>query len=990
REERPCIFYLFHRPRLWNPVERVWMGYERKRGKLEQFNARLRGGAQTAFTELVGDASILGSIRYVITLDTDTQLPRDAARTLIGNLAHPLNRPVFDAARGRIVEGYAILQPRASISLTSAGQSRFTRLFAGESGIDPYTREVSDVYQDVFGEGSFIGKGIYDVDAFRQAVDGRFPEHLILSHDLLESGYARSALVSDVELIEEHPASYAIEASRRHRWIRGDWQIAGWLLPRVPGPPGADGAHTIRQPNCLSRLSQWKIIDNLRRSLVPASLLCLLAGGWLFGAGPAWFWTLLAVAVLCLPPLLSSAIALVRKPEERDWLLHVRLTGESGARPIVHAALNLILLPYDALICLDAILHSGVRMLFTQRGLLLWQLPSYARRNASRTPTDFLREMWIGPVVALALGVALAASGDDTRSAQWLLAIAPILLLWLVSPLAGWWISRPLAPSVPGLSMPQQAFLRASARRTWRYFADFVGPTDNWLPPDNFQEYPAPLVASRTSPTNMGMSLLADLAAHDFGYIPAGELLSRAGNTLATMQALERYRGHFYNWYDTRTLQPLNPQYVSSVDSGNLAGSLLTLQAGLVELKDQPALSPNAFQGLQDTLQVLAEHVPAAPAPDLAAKIRALQDTLLATAAAQPGTLPAALGVLDRIHDVGKALVAWLPTEIDIDGELYYWAQAFDRQCLALRQELEFLLRDAPPFDAIPTLAELAAGCAPGTPARPSALRHAGAAARIALIDELVERCRDLAAMDFEFLYDNACGLLSIGYDVGERRRDPSCYDLLASEARLASFLLIAQGQVPQKHWFALGRLLTGHGGALSLISWSGSMFEYLMPCLIMPSYDNTLLDLSCKAAVSRQIEYGRQRVVPWGISESSYNATDMHQVYQYRAFGVPGLGFKRGLGDDLVIAPYASALALTVMPREACRNLQTLADKGFLGAYGFYEAVDYTPTRVPPGKHHAIVRSFMAHHQGMSLLGFAHVLLGQPMQRRFMSDPLV
>ncbi len=306
REDRPCIFYLFHRPRLWNPVERVWMGYERKRGKLEQFNARLRGGAQTAFSELVGDASILGSIRYVITLDTDTQLPRDAARTLIGNLAHPLNRPVFDAARGRIVEGYAILQPRASISLTSAGQSRFTRLFAGESGIDPYTREVSDVYQDVFGEGSFIGKGIYDVDAFRQAVDGRFPEHLILSHDLLESGYARSALVSDVELIEEHPASYAIEASRRHRWIRGDWQIAGWLLPRVPGPPGADGAHTSRQPNCLSRLSQWKIIDNLRRSLVPASLLCLLAGGWLFGAGPAWFWTLLVVAVLCLPPLLSS------------------------------------------------------------------------------------------------------------------------------------------------------------------------------------------------------------------------------------------------------------------------------------------------------------------------------------------------------------------------------------------------------------------------------------------------------------------------------------------------------------------------------------------------------------------------------------------------------------------------------------------------------------------------------------------------------------
>ncbi|PHQ24178.1 cyclic beta 1-2 glucan synthetase [Marinobacter guineae] len=979
RDDHPCVFYLFHRPRLWNPIERVWMGYERKRGKLEQFNARLRGEARTAFSDIVGDQSILGSIQFVITLDTDTQLPRDAARSLVGNLAHPLNRPVYDPARGRIVEGYAILQPRASISLTSASQSRFAKLFAGDSGLDPYTREVSDVYQDVFGEGSFIGKGIYDVDAFRQAVDGRFPENLILSHDLLESGYARSALVTDVDLIEEQPASVAIESSRRHRWIRGDWQLAGWLLPRVPGPPDESGGKSKRQANPLSALSLWKIFDNLRRSLVAPALLALLVGGWFVGPGPVWLWSLLVVAVLLLPTLLAVLIELIRKPEECNWLVHLSLTGNSAGRPLALALLNLIFLPYDTQIVLGAILRSGARMLFTRRGLLLWQLPGYARRNACRSLADFLREMWIAPVLAVGLGVALVMAGN--RPDAWFVA-APILLLWLVSPVVGWWISRPLVAPTPGLSIEQHAFLRTAARRTWRYFADFVGPDDNWLPPDNFQAYPAPTIASRTSPTNIGMSLLADLAAVDFGYLTVGECLQRVGNTLAAMEQLERYRGHFFNWYDTRTLQPLHPQYVSSVDSGNLVGSLLTLQAGLAELKSQPVLSSSALQGLQDTAQVLAEQLPASPAPELTDNIRVLQDTLRAlTLEGPPKTLADAVSALEQIRHIGEPLFAWLPADVDTGGELVYWVRAFEQQLRAIHEELEVLVPASWQGSELPTRIELA-----GTHASSNEI---GAQTQLDLIDDLMERCRVLAEMDFEFLYDAGCSLLTIGYDVSERRRDPACYDLLASEARLASFLLIAQGQVPQKHWFALGRLLTSHGGDVSLISWSGSMFEYLMPQLIMPSYANTLLDQTCKAAVSRQIEYGRQRAVPWGISESCYNVTDFDQVYQYRAFGVPGLGFKRGLGDDLVIAPYASALALTVLPQEACRNLQALADEGFLSAYGFYEAIDYTPTRVPRGKLHAIVQTFMAHHQGMSLLAFAHVLFDQPMQRRFMADPL-
>lgn len=989
-DDRPCIFYFFHRPRVWNPHENLWIGYERKRGKLEQFNALLRGLGQSAFSELIGDMSILSSIKYVITLDTDTQLPRDAAHALIGNIAHPLNRPLYDPVKGRIVEGYSILQPRASISLNSARQTWFSKLFSGEPGIDPYTREVSDVYQDLFGEGSFIGKGIYDVDAFRLAVDGRFPENLILSHDLLESGYARSALVTDVDLIEEQPASYVIEASRRHRWIRGDWQLIDWLFEQVPGPPGLNGFKSKPQPNPLTALLGWKIFDNLRRSLVSPSLLALLVGGWLIGPGPAWFWLLVVAIVILLPSILGALIEIARKPVGRDWLVHLSLTSKSVGRPTMQALLALVFLPYDTLICLDAILSSGVRMLFTRRGLLLWHMKSYARRNKSHTLTDFMLEMWVSPLVALLVFIGLII-----RQPAGLIFCAPVLIFWLLAPVVGWWISKPILPPVPRLTIDQQTFLRLAARRTWRFFADFVSQQDNWLPPDNYQESPVAAIASRTSPTNIGMSLLANLAAYDLGYITAGEFLRRTENTFATLEKLERYHGHFFNWYDTRTLQPLIPQYVSSVDSGNLAGCLLTLQAGLAEMKNYPLLSSNVFQGLMDTLQLFAEQLPLLP-PDAAKKTKYIQDVLSKLALDnKPQTLTDINHLLDEIYHYSGELVTWLPADVDTAGELYYWAQAFDQQFRALRDELQYLMPEPQHYNNITSLSEIANAGESGSTSQspdctPTASNCNSVLDRLGIIDGLVARSQELSVMDFEFLYDTTCDLLSIGYDVGERRRDTSCYDLLASESRLASFLLIAQGQLPQKHWFSLGRLLTSYGGEVGLLSWSGSMFEYLMPQLLMPSYEHTLLDRTCKTAVLRQIEYGRQRAVPWGISESGYNVTDIDQVYQYRAFGVPGLGFKRGLADDLVIAPYASALALIVLPEEACRNLQTLAAKGFLGHYGFYEAIDYTPSRVKRGKNHSVVRSFMAHHQGMSLLAIEHVLLNQPMQRRFTSSPLV
>ncbi|HVR36522.1 MAG TPA: glycosyltransferase family 2 protein, partial [Methylomirabilota bacterium] len=858
----PTLFHLFHRPRVWNPHERLWMGYERKRGKLEQFNELLRGGPRDPFAEISGDPEILPAIQYVITLDTDTGLPRDAARKLIGTMAHPLNRPRFDPVAGRVVEGYAILQPRTSITLLAANRSRFARLSAGEAGIDPYTREVSDVYQDLFGEGSYVGKGIYDVDAFRQATAGRFPENLILSHDLVESGYARSALVTDVELHEDHPASFAAEMSRRHRWIRGDWQIASWLLPRALRPAGP------RRQGNLTALGWWKIFDNLRRSLVPPALLLLLLGGWMIAPKPAGFWMLFILLLAGAPVLFATLVELVRKPRERPLSIHLNSVLRSLGRQWAEPGLMLCTLPYLAVVHLDAILVSGGRMLFTRRGLLLWHTPDYARRNGLVTPADFLREMWAAPLFAAA-GIIWLALVHPLELA----VSGPLLLLWMASPLVAWWISRPLAPPQPGLSDSQHAFLRGLARRTWGYFEVLVNADENWLPPDNFQEIPAPMTATRTSPTNMGMALLANLAAGDFGYLSAGHLLERTDKTVTTMEKLERYRGHFYNWYDTRTLKALHPLYVSSVDSGNLAGALHTLRAGLLELKSQPVLSPRVSEGLADVLEMLSS-----PGVD---RLRAKLQT------PPPPDLPSALA---WIQELGRDAAA-LP--VNGDAEQQGWTRAFVRQCHDIRDDVQFLVHEAPPFDHVPTLQELAGAEVGGD----------RAAARIRQIDQLAQRCAEQAIMDFTFLYDPACDLLSIGYNVTDRRRDPSYYDLLASEARLASFILVAHDQLPQDHWFALGRQLTTHEGAMALLSWSGSMFEYLMPLLVMPTYEHTLLDETCRAVVARQIEYGHQRGVPWGISESCYNLTDARGIYQYGAFGVPGLGLKRGLADDLVVA---------------------------------------------------------------------------------------
>nr|WP_104009716.1 glucoamylase family protein [Nitrosospira multiformis] len=974
-QKQETRFFLFHRPRRWNPQEGVWMGHERKRGKLADLNALLRGEGREAFSVVVGNTDLLVNIKYVITLDTDTQLPREIVHQFVGAMAHPLNRPRLKRTSGNAVvtEGYGILQPRVAVTLSSTNRSRYAWLFGGEAGIDPYTRVVSDVYQDLFYEGSFIGKGIYDVDAFEQSVCRRFPENRILSHDLLEGCYARAGLLSDVQLYEQFPSRYSADVSRRHRWIRGDWQLASWLLARVPGPGGSN------QPNPLSILSRWKLMDNLRRSLVPVALLLLLLVGWL-ALDNAWFWTLVVIGTVIIPSAITMASDLLKRQGDAPLRAHVITTLRTGGRHFAQNLFGLVCLPYEAYFSLDAILRTHVRLLLTHRRLLEWTPSHLAEREYDSTNRwggvgASFRSMWIAPATAVAAGAGMMVVAPVA-----LISALPILLLWGAAPFIAWWISQPLPLRSTELNKGQIHFLRQTSRRTWYFFENFVNSENNWLPPDNFQEHPVPTVAHRTSPTNMGLALLANVTAYDFGYIGPLQLIERTRNTLESMETLERHAGHFYNWYDTQTKTPLT-RYVSSVDSGNLAGHLLTLRVALMAIADRPIVHEELFQALADTLQILES----TPGSEAASTPLSQFGKALRLARENSPHAPFSLHAeLDRLtafsreimHEIEKARRA------STGQEPLEWARALNRQCeLALTELAHFMpsaaLEDRNTPAEIPSLRQLA--------------HQGGEAARehLAALERLVFQAGEMAKMEYGFLFNPAQRQLAIGYNVGEQRRDASYYDLLASEARFTNFVAIAQGQLPQESWFALGRMLTAHDGETALLSWSGSMFEYLMPLLVMPTFENTLLDQTCKAAVNRQIAYGRERGVPWGISESGYNAVDVQFNYQYRAFGVPGLGIKRGLGEDLVIAPYASALALMIAPEAACRNLEELTALGMMGKFGFYEALDYTPSRLRRGETYAIVRSFMAHHQGMSFLSLAYLLLDRPMQRRFDSEPI-
>ena len=1051
-------FHLLHRERRWNPVERQWMGWERKRGKLEELNEWLTGRGGASFSVRVDPPSDPASVRYVLTLDADTRLPPGAARELIAAFRHPLNRPVVEPHSGELRAGYTVLQPRVEADAASILQTPFAAVMSGGSGVDLYAQTISNVHHDLFGRAIFAGKGLYQVDAFERRLRGRVPENRLLSHDLFEGVHGRVGLVSDVALFEQVPANAVQHALRLHRWVRGDWQLLPWLVARRPLGRHGRLAHGLRP------LDRWQIADNLRRSLHLPTLLGLLAGAWLLLPGAAALAVTVAVLALIGLPVPLAALAAVRRGAAGQALRPLLETAAHDARlEAARWALTVALLPYQALVTGDAIVRALYRVYVSRQGLLQWTTAAQAARQlGTRLPLSAAIRHLRGAVgLSLALTALLAAWAPAA-----LPAALPLLAAWAFAPVVAARTSRERARPRKRLTESQRRTLRLLARRTWHFFAELVGPRDHWLPPDHLQEDPGPMTARRTSPTNIGMMLASTLAAYDLGFIEARELAARIQQTLDALDRLPRVHGHWLNWYGTQDLAPLEPRYVSTVDSGNLAAALLVVARGLDDARHEGVPYPARARGIADTVAVLGDAVTrlrrTADDPDAGRTFASAAQTLagleeeLRAAANRPFAVrrQAVAHAEDELARVARALVAAVeqaPESLPhlAVGELRAWVDEALSEAEATRAEIDAAVPWLPLLDELPaayqqadgafdeTLPHLAAALlepfdlasAPELVARGRSLvaeleqrLDAGPdaeaarrwnAALLAALDDALERGRRVAAdledaaarcraaveaMDFRFLYDPTRDLFHLGYHVSSGAPDGSHYDLLASEARTASLLAIAKGDAPPAHWLHLGRPLARVRGSRVLLSWSATMFEYLMPRLFLRHPERTLLLESSDAMLDQQIAFAGRHGVPWGISESAFGELGVQGDYQYRAFGVPGVGLKADLGERLVVAPYASLLALPLRPRKAMANLARLIELGALGRYGMIDAVDFgeTASRAgagggdgAPSRPH-LVRTYMAHHQGMILLAACNQLLGDRMVERMHAEPQV
>ena len=992
-------FFLLHRHAVYNPRERLWMGWERKRGKLMDLNNLLRGQFDS-FPVKVGDLSILSTVRFVITLDSDTELPRGSARRMVGALAHPMNQAIIDPERGIVTIGYGILQPRVGVSVQSSARSRLASIYSGQTGLDIYTRAASDVYQDLYGEGIFVGKGIYEVDPLHRVLDRRFPRNALLSHDLVEGAYARAGLVSDIEIIEDYPSHYSAHNRRKHRWLRGDWQIAEWLRPQVPDESGQ------KVHNPLSMVSRWKIFDNLRRSLVEPAIFTLFLLGWLCLPGRASAWTLATVVIVFLPALVQLAFELGRAivMRRRSMILDGL---NSFANASIANWLTITFLAHQALLSIDAMIRTLVRRMITRQRLLQWETAAQAElAGYKRTILD----IYLNSTPLLALGVFFLI---------WLVhrvavaAALPILALWALSKPISIWLNRPPRSPRKQVAQKYQWLLRQSALRTWRYFAEFSNERHKWLIPDNVVEENTK-IAPRISPTNLGFLLNARQVACDFGYLTVPEFAQQTLRTLSTVAKLERHRGHLLNWYDTETLAPLVPSFVSSVDSGNLIASLWTLERGCHELLDQPLLQPELPEGFLDHLYVLTT-LRTLPRRKFSAIKKSLKGS---------GWLQYLLDVPDAaLKDIHKAPSAskhadeagWYQKEAEqrisqIGRTVQLYAPWLLPEFSALKNDpvihRQGRPNELPALKRLPSFIDSLAARLRSADASASGETHAlytqllallpdARAHVVRLIDDLkniADQCSSLVdEMDFKFILNRNRGLLSIGFNLDKQIVEPACYDLLASEARIAYFAAIAKDDIQQEAWFQLGRVQTLDRGMAGLLSWTGTMFEYLMPALWMRIYPNTLLERAAVAAVRSQRAYAEDKGIPWGISESSCYKLDPAGNYEYHAFGVPQLAIHKVDVDGPVVSPYSTFLSLPVDSVASLRNLRKLQHKHALQTYGFYEALDFNPKRVRSRfRRFEAVHCWMAHHQGMSLLAIANFLHEDVVQRWFHSHPRV
>ncbi len=1018
------LFLLLHRQRVWSESEQAYIGWERKRGKLEELNRLIDGTRPQDAQKLVyvGDPARLREIRFVITLDGDTQLPAGTARRMVETLAHPLNQPRM-SSDGQVAAGtYTIIQPRVSPSLPSSSGSRFSRLFSHAVGIDPYTRVVSDLNQDLTAEGSYHGKGIYDVRAFSRVLSQRFPEQRLLSHDLIEGAHVRVGLASDIELLDEFPQDYLTSTARQHRWIRGDWQIAGWIFPLVRGANG----RLVR--NMLSAFNRWKIGDNLRRSLIPLASIVLLTVAWFGTPGTVVMASLVVAAQLLFSTLIPSFTMATTRDAFKSFSLST--LGHDLLRTLAEASL----LPHQSVVAADAILRVWYRRLVSHRNLLEWGVKASTFRGALSPRARLSVTVWLTSLLSGAAAGALFVWAPENApfAAGW-------LVVWLCSPLTVWLLTQrsssdhrkaTVAPS-------ERLFLREVARRTWGYYSRFVSRETSWLPPDNYQVSHQEQVAMRTSPTNIGLWMLSALGARDFGYLTTDSVVDLLSKTTQTLGSLERYEGHLLNWYDIQSLKPLEPRYVSTVDSGNLLGSLWSLEHGLDALLGRSVLDAAAFEGLLDTAGLVKEAsgggvADGALAGSLAggiAEARAAEASAAATGTA------AAIRLLRRVGQLSNDMAAdteesrywcdqlrlqassWIETcerylgWVEIADEQFNSEQPSDELAL-LGVDAVNVLRDD--LMRAPSLSKLAAGdiaciqmlveqrTLPSVAETPlanwidrvlQAFRESQwlAGEMLASTRRLMGDIRQLSdSINMRFLYDPRCKLFRIGFNVTENRLDTAYYDLLATEARIGSFVAVARGEVPVDHWFSMARPHSVIEGRRVLLSWTGTMFEYLMPQLLLHSYKNSLLDQAAAEAVAVQIAYGRKRRVPWGISESAFADLDLHKTYQYKAFGVPGLGLKRGLEKELVVAPYACILALSIAPKAVLKNLRRLGSLGMLDRYGYYDAIDFSRQASRDGGRGVLVRSYMSHHQGMSFLALNNFLHGNIVCEHFHSDPRV
>ncbi|NLI60079.1 MAG: glycosyl transferase [Clostridiales bacterium] len=997
------IFYFFHRHRQWNEAQESWMGWERKRGALVEFTSLLRGNDNTHFSTQVGDLSILPKVKYVITLDADTNLPRDAAKRLIGTLAHPLNRPIVDESLNRVVEGYGLLQPRIEVAVDSASRSSFALTFSGQTGVDPYTTAVSDVYQDLFCEGIFTGKGIYDVDVFNDVLREAIPENSVLSHDLLEGSYIRAGLVTDIQLIDGYPSNYISYAMRLHRWVRGDWQLIPWMSSRV------FNFKKEKVNNPLTIMSKWKVFDNLRRSLLSPSLFLLLTLGLTVLPRSDWFWLGIFSITLALPLLMDLVSSLIgRMGSYKQSPIDILHDTKNLAMQII---LTFVFLAHQAYLMTDAIVRTLVRVFFTRKNLLEWVTAADTDRRFKGSLEDYWKKMLPAMIVAVGFFIWVVL----LRSSSLLIPLT-ISIIWLLSPLIAHRISQPKYKETPELSEEQIHKLRMIGRNTWKYFDEFVSSQDNWLPPDNYQEEPKIGLAHRTSPTNIGIALVATLSARDLGYISSSNVLDRLENTFKSLRKLETWKGHFYNWYDTLTLQPLKPRYVSSVDSGNLACYLILLKQGINELLSRPLIGREMILGLKDSIIL-----------DFEKKGRSIPSLIRMLEARETVTLTEwklTLNQLDEIGDYTDRQIEEFKNEIE---EVAPWVdllletpksilgenglseeikENFHKLMDSLNRDFSFkrILDDY--NDILDNLSKVILSL---RRTRPSEKQYQEITSWLKQLEialgeshmearKIAKRIKRLVAwieeifhkMDFGALYDEKKELFSIGYDIEADELQDVHYDLLASEARQTSFIAIAKGDIPQKHWFKLARSLTLVGDSRCLLSWGGTMFEYLMPLLIMKNYNNTLWNETYQTVIKGQKQYGDQRHVPWGVSESAFYAFDLKLNYQYKAFGVPKLGLKTGLIKDIVVSPYASIMALTIDPLATMKNIENLVAEGMQGNYGMYESIDYTPERVPHKRKSMIVKTYMVHHQGMIFLALNNYLNNNIMQERFHALPMV